>query len=71
MNEKRLPTIKLHDNFLDKDMTLEPSVYISSDGRLVICYESEPQNYSDFGDDEKTFKWTIGDKNHLTISEGQ
>ena len=65
----KLPTIKLHDNFLDKDMTLEPSVYISRKGKLVICYKSEPENYADFGNDEKSWDWSIGDEKHLTIKE--
>lgn len=69
MKMNKLPTIKLHDNFLDKDMTLYPSVYISSEGRLVICYESEPENYADFGNDDKSWDWSIGGEKHLTIKK--
>ena len=65
----KLPTIKLHDNFLNKDIFLEPIVHISKNGRLVISYKSEPENYADFGNDDKSWDWEIGDQNHLTIKE--
>lgn len=63
----KLPTIKLYDNFLKKEITLIPNIYISHDGRLVILYESDQENYFDFGDTEETYEWSPGDENHVTI----
>jgi len=63
----KFPEIKLFDNFLKKEIILKPDVFISHDGRLVICYESAPQNYADFGNDDESENWSVGDTQHLTI----
>lgn len=62
-----LPTLKFTDNYLNKEFTLKPNVYVSTEGRLVVCYESRPQNYADFGDDDKSADWDLGDENHITL----
>ena len=62
-------TFRVWDRFLNKMIYPQSEIYCGNNGRLVWCWESEQEEYRDFGDTDKTYEWSFGDKNHIVIQQ--